>query len=205
MYMKKSDAEHLKSEFTGLLDSIRAKNHLIADHSEGDDWSFVIKTQTLIESAITNAVLSKNGENGLRKTFKSMPLVGDGASKLNFSKELGITTSAQRRFITTMASLRNQLAHNPDYGEFTFDAYINGLNQNQRKEWQQAIPWFSEYPDSKDVWAQNSLKAPKSVIYTSAFMLIALLELSSTELAVLRRIEELSIATTTELLRGISL
>ena len=202
MYVKKSDAENLlKNELTGLLDSIRAKNHLIAYHSEGDDWSFVIKTQTLIESAVTNAVLSKIGENGLQKIFKSMPLVGDGASKLNFSKELDITTSAQRRFITTLASLRNQLAHNPDYGDFTFDSYISGLNNNQRKEWQQAIHWFSDSPSSKDIWAQNSLKTPKPIIYTSAIILIAILELNSTEISVLRRINELSIETTTDFLR----
>ncbi len=89
---------------------MRAKNHLIADLSNGDDWSFVIKTQTLIESVVTHAVLAKIGEDGLRKIFQAMPLIGDEISK-QLLKELGLTTSAQRRFITKMATLRNQLAH----------------------------------------------------------------------------------------------
>lgn len=205
MYINKSDAEYLlRTKFWELLEFLRTKNHLIADHSDGDDWSFVIKTQTLIESAVTNAVLTKIGEDGLRKIFQNMPLVGDTVSKLSFSKDLGLTTSAQRRFITIMASLRNQLAHNPDYAAFTFDSYVLSLDTDRRKEWQQAIPWFAESPDSKKVWTQHTLKNPKSVIYIASFMLIGILELSAAEFSVLKKIDELSIATTTELLRSIA-
>lgn len=203
MYLKKSDAKDLlKSQIEALIASLRAKNHLISGLSDGDDWSFVIKTQTLIERAVTQAVLSKIGEERLRKTFQAMPLVGDGVSKLSLSKDLELTTSAQRRFITRMATLRNQLAHDPEYGCFTFDSYTLSLNQDRRKEWQQAMPWFAESPDSKKTWAEHAVKNPKSVIYVACFMLIGLLEVSATEVSILRRIDELSIATTTELLRG---
>lgn len=203
MYLKKSDADDLlKSNFETLIASLRAKNHLIADLTDGDDWSFVIKTQTLVERAVTHAVLSKIGEDALRKTFQALPLVGDAVSKLSLSKDLELTTSAQRRFVTRMANLRNQLAHDPDFGAFAFDSYIISLNRDQKKEWQQAIPWFAESPDSRQTWAEHAVENPKSVIYVASFILVALLELGATEASVLRRFDELSIATTTELLRG---
>jgi hypothetical protein len=206
MYVKQSDAVNLlMSEGARLFESMQAKNHLIADLSKGDDWSFVIKTQTLIESAITSAILAKIGKNELSKALQIMPLVGDGVSKLSFSKDLGLTTSAQRRFVTKMASLRNLMAHNPEYGNFTFDSYIQKLDPNQQKAWQLAIPWFADSQESKQTWHQHSLENPKSVIYIAAFMLIGLLELSATEISVLQRIDELSVATTTELLRGMDL
>lgn len=203
MYLKKSEAHDLlQSNFQALVTSLQAKNHLIADLSNGDDWSFVIKVQTLIERAVTNAVLCKIGNDGLSNTFQSMPLVGESVSKLSLSRDLDITTSAQRRFITTMATLRNRLAHDPDYGTFNFDSYIVGLNSDQKKGWKHSIPWFAVSPDSIKTWSEHALSSPKSVIYVATFMLVGLMELSAVEASVLRQVDELSVATTTELLRG---
>lgn len=205
MYIKKSDANLvLKSNVEALIESLKTKNAKIGNLSDGDDWSFVIKVQTLIESTITNALLAKIGEDGLSKTLQVMPLVGDQVSKLSLSKDLEITTSAQRRFITRMASLRNQLAHDPKHDGFTFGAYIFNFDKNQRKEWKLAIPWFSETPEFRNTWAQYSLEYPKPVIHLASFVLIALLETSASEASVLRQVDKLSIATTTELLRVIS-
>ncbi|HCE93311.1 MAG: hypothetical protein A2Z90_03975 [Burkholderiales bacterium GWA2_64_37] len=203
MYLKKSEANDLlQSNFQALVTSLQAKNHLIADLSDGDDWSFVIKVQTLIERAVTDALLYKIGNHGLSKTLLAMPLVGESVSKLSLSKDLDITTSAQRRFITTMASLRNRLAHDPDYGTFNFDSYIVNLTVEQKAGWKRSIPWFAVSPDSMQTWSEHALSSPKAVIYVATFMLVGLMELSATEASVLRQVEELSVATTTELLRG---
>lgn len=203
MYVKKSEARNLlQSGFDEYFDNLRTKNDRIFELTDGDDWSFVIKTQTMIESALTNAVLANIGEEKLRKTFQVMPLVGE-VSKLTISKDLGVTTSEQRRFITTMASLRNRLAHNPEDGEFTFAEYLASLNSDQRKSWQQSIPWFAESPEARQEWGEPVLKSAKVVIYIAATTLVALLDLSAANKSILKQIHERSIATTTELLSAL--
>jgi len=139
----------------------------------------------LVERAVTDAVLSKIGNDGLRKTLQTMPLVGESVSKLSLSKDSDITTKAQRRFIKTMASLRNRLAHDPEYGAFDFDSYITSLTGEQKGVWKRSIPWFAESPESILTWSEHALNSPKAVIHVATFMLVGLMELNATDASVL--------------------
>jgi hypothetical protein len=138
---------------------VSEKNDFLSELQGGDDWSFVIKAQALVEGSVTQAVLAHLGDNRLAKIVEVMPLVGAEVSKLAVAKELELLTAPQRRFANKMAALRNRLAHRADQASFSFEHHIASLDRNQRKEWQTSIPWFAE-DDSKEFWGSHSLRAP---------------------------------------------
>jgi hypothetical protein len=160
MYLRQKDAKDLlKSGKHELFRLVSEKNDFLNELQGGDDWSFVIKAQALVEGSVTQAVLAHLGDNRLAKIVEVMPLVGAEVSKLAVAKELELLTAPQRRFANKMAALRNRLAHRADQASFSFEHHIASLDRNQRKEWQTSIPWFAE-DDSKEFWGSHSLRAP---------------------------------------------
>lgn len=201
MYLHQEDAKDLlKTGKQELLRLVSEKNDFLSELRDGDDWSFVIKAQALVEGSVTQAVLAHLGDNRLAKIIEVMPLVGGEVSKLAIAKELELLTTPQRRFVNKMAALRNRLAHRVDQASFSFERHIASLDKHQQKEWRASIAWFAE-DDSKEFWGSYSLKTPRSVIYLSTFMLTALLAVDGNQKEINRNIEKLSIKTTSELLQ----
>lgn len=205
MYLRRNDADKLlKTKLNELFAAIdEQKGFLSALHS-GDDWSLVIKAQALVEGAITQAILSHIGDQRLLRIVEAMPLIGDEVSKLALTKDLDILTSPQRRFVKKMASIRNRLAHRTDQVSFSFDSHISELTKDQLKDWQASVPWFAESADSKQSWASILIKAPKAVVHLSTFMLVASLSAEGMQKEMTRKIDELALSTTSQLLAGLS-
>jgi hypothetical protein len=201
MYLRQKDAKDLmKSGKQELFRLVSEKNDFLNELHGGDDWSFVIKAQALVEGSVTQAVLAHLGDSRLAKIVEVMPLVGGEVSKLAVAKELELLTAPQRRFVHNMAILRNRLAHRADQASFSFERHIASLDKNQRKEWQASIPWFAE-DDLMEIWGPLSLRAPRVVIHLSTFMLTGLLAVDGKQKEINRKIDELAIKTTSELLR----
>ena len=155
MYLQRDQAQAL---FETSVATIREQLHghlsFIKELLQGDDWAFVIKTQALLEACITQAVLVHLGDERIKKTVETMPLVGDGATKLQFAKDLGLMDGPQRRFVNRMAALRNRLAHRVECVNFKFSDYIASLDRDGRKDWQESIVWFGENPASRERWCE---------------------------------------------------
>lgn len=201
MYLNRKDAEVLlKTGKQELFRLVSERNTFLGELKGGDDWSFVIKAQALVEGSVTQAVLCHLGDTRLIKIVEAMPLVGDEVSKLAVAKELQLLSSAQRRFINKMAALRNRLAHRVDQASFSFERHIESLDKNQRNDWQASIPWFAD-EDSREYWASHSLTVPRVVIHLSTFMLTALLAVDGQQKEISRKIDELAIKATSELIR----
>lgn len=201
MYLRQEDAKDLlKTGKQELLRLVSEKNDFLSELRDGDDWSFVIKAQALVEGSVTQAVLAHLGDSRLAKIIEVMPLVGGEVSKLAIAKELELLTTPQRRFINKMAALRNRLAHRVDQASFSFEHHIASLDKHQQKEWRASIAWFAE-DDSEEFWGSHSLKTPRPVIYLSTFMLTALLAIDGNQKEINRNIERLATKTTSELLQ----
>lgn len=171
------------------------------DLSEGDDWSFVIKTQALVESRLNQSIVVKLHDERIRQIIERLPLAGEGATKLHFAEELGLLDSPQRRFVRRMATLRNQLAHRVDRVNFVFADYVTSLDRNARKDWQESIVWFGEDPASKAHWRSAALSSPQSAVMMGALTLVNLLAVSDSEAWMTRSVDEASERATTELLQ----
>lgn len=121
MYLQRDQANALlQTSLTTIKERLHAHLDFVTELREGDDWSFVIKAQALLEACITEAILVRLGDDRIKKIVETMPLVGNNASKLQFAKDLGLMNASQRRFVKKLATLRNHLAHRVEYVNFKY-------------------------------------------------------------------------------------
>lgn len=205
MYLWKNQADELMhGHMQDLLSTLRGQMDFLSSLRDGDDWSFTIKAQALIEGAVTQSVLTHLGDQRIRKTVEVMPLVGGEVSKLALTKDLGLLNSVQRRFVKRMASLRNRLAHSIDCTNFEFTPYVASLNRDALKDWQESIVWFTDDRDARDIWLRLAITQPRATVYLGVSMLVALLTIDGSEKEMVRKLDEAAYKTTSEFLKGSS-
>lgn len=100
---------------------------------EEDDWSFIIKTQALLETALTHLVTVTLGREELETFVERLNLRG-GAGKLSLVKALGLLTDNHRKYLEQLAELRNKVAHKIQYVAFTLNEHLSGLNDSDLKK-----------------------------------------------------------------------
>ena len=65
MYLHRDQADELlQGHLQGLLSSLQGHQSFLNQLLDGDDWSFVIKAQALVEGFVTQAVLAHISEKG---------------------------------------------------------------------------------------------------------------------------------------------
>lgn len=99
-----------------------------------DDWSFVIKLNALFEAACAHALVTRLNAPKLIDQFARLELADRDRGKVKFLSTLGCITDEQAKFLRELAGLRNLLAHNVSHVSFTFDAYVSGMDSNQKKK-----------------------------------------------------------------------
>jgi hypothetical protein len=96
-----------------------------------DDWSFVIKLHALFEGAVTHMLLHKLGFPRLGSVLARLELGDPRIGKLAFARELDVLDEGERRFLTTLSRIRNQLVHDARRVTFQFKEYLKDLDENQ--------------------------------------------------------------------------
>src|SRR5262245_7237834 len=82
---------------------------VIADIVKHPDqqWSMVIKLNALFEAALIHVLTQALGHPRLERRFAEMP----HARRIEFAFDAGLVDADQRRFMSTLNSLRNAFAH----------------------------------------------------------------------------------------------
>ena len=204
MYLRRDQADKLlETTNKSVFDQLQKHVSFVTELLSGDDWSFVIKAQALIEACVTQAIVIRLGENRIIKMIEVMPLVGDEVSKLKIAKDLNILNSAQRKFVIHMATLRNRLAHRVDCVNFKFSEHIETLNKDGYRNWKESIVWFCNEQTEKQQWQEISIKNPRASVLMGVFMIAALLTIDDSEVNLKRAIDQAVSETTEELLKSL--
>lgn len=95
--------------------------------SDVDDWSFIIKLHALFESACTHLLLFHFKEPELAGVISRMELSNKAIGKLAFLGNLELMSRKNRRYISTLSELRNQLVHDVRNSEYSLPAMVKGL------------------------------------------------------------------------------
>ncbi|RZG09022.1 hypothetical protein EXT48_02315 [Pseudoalteromonas sp. CO348] len=133
MQVPKDEAiEMIKDAHSEMRAKFNENKDLLLKLVEEDDWSFVIKIHAFIEAMVTELIITQISDSRIKSTVERLPLSDGQASKLKMVKELNLLNSNERKFIRYFSSLRNELAHNIENVNFTFEGYINSLDKNQK-------------------------------------------------------------------------
>lgn len=178
-----------------LLASVDRPLEYLCGLNEDSDWAFVIKSQALIEAAVTQALANALDEPRVVAVMERLPLADDQIGKLAIAKELCLLESTHRRYIRRIAALRNQLAHRVEYVNFDFKPYLESLNQAQRKEWRESLCWFCKSQESKAAWSNVAENDPRTSIWLSTLLLVAYLGVGNAERDAARKLREATQAT----------
>jgi hypothetical protein len=99
-----------------------------------DDWSFVIRSHALVESAVTH-LLSQVVDPRLSRVFRAMPLGGGRASRLACIDALAIFDSPTIEFVRRLSDLRDRLLHDVADIRFSLADFFAGLSPGERCRW----------------------------------------------------------------------
>jgi len=108
-----------------------------------DDWSFIIKVHALLEAAISHLLCRVLGRNELAEVLCFVELSDKRAGKMAFVRALGLLEKPDRRFISSLSELRNQLVHKVRNADFDLQAHVNGLTPEKFKAFAQNFDSFS--------------------------------------------------------------
>jgi len=107
-----------------------------------DDWSFVIKLHSLIESVTSSLLVYHFKDKRLESIFKRIELSNKSVGKIAFLKALGLLRESNRRYIVKLSELRNQIVHNVSHYNLSLQGYVSKLDKNQLKSFSLAFSPF---------------------------------------------------------------
>lgn len=97
-----------------------------------DDWSLVIKSHALIESACSDMLCHYFGKYELADIFSQLEMSNKRTGKIAFISALGLLSKKERRFISELSELRNLIVHNASNTVFSLQSYIHGLSKEKQ-------------------------------------------------------------------------
>lgn len=166
------DSEELEAEIglpKGFLKQLK----------DEDDWSFVIKSTVLIEASISTWLVDHLQQAELKKPLSFIDIGHPRYGKIELVNALGLTTSFDRKFLTTLIELRNKLAHGIENILFSFDCYVSNLDSNQKKQFAKSISYV--YIDESDTGealyppVEEMLSSAKEAIYLGVIFFMAII------------------------------
>jgi len=85
-----------------------------------DDWSFVLKSHSLIEACVMHAFESRFQECSIREFLKYISM----AKRVDLAEQLGVLSKDMLGPIRMLSRIRNDLAHDVEQVKFTFDTHL---------------------------------------------------------------------------------
>ena len=78
---------------------------------EEDDWSFVLKLQALLESAVSDLITRSLQRSELTDIFSQLAMSGEATGKIAFVKALNLLPNGHIEFIKALSKIRNEVVH----------------------------------------------------------------------------------------------
>lgn len=121
-------------EFLAVEEALGLPAKFIENLITEDDWSLVIKVHSLLESACSDMLSLFFGKPELVDIFSQMEMSNKKTGKLAFISNLNLLSKKERRFISQLSELRNQLVHNAKNVTFSLQKHFENLSTEQRKK-----------------------------------------------------------------------
>ena len=202
MLVDKHEAKDLfQNEFTNTLLLQKINCEFLLDLLKDNDWSMIIKSHALIESLITELIISKTEEEKIKPLIERLPLSDEQIGKLKIIKDYELLSKEQISFIKRFSSLRNNLVHNFENIDFDLKHYVSSMDKNQKSAWGKAITWFTTDEDHQ-YWITGSINSPKITLWMSILMLASSVFLDSEELKIGSKIQTLAKETTDKIIQN---
>lgn len=192
MYIDRDKAEKLlEASEKDTIDGIKGQSDFLLSLLDGDDWSLVIKSHALIESIVTELIVTRIDEPRTRAFVERLPLSNAETGKLRLAKDFDLIGTNARSFVKAFSALRNSLVHKIENVTFDFSVYVETLDENRKRQWQFDYSWYEREEDyaGKGNWKSMSLSKPRWAVFMAVFMFATLHSLKTSELKTSKSIQ----------------
>lgn len=134
-----------------------------------DDWSLIVKLNSLIETACSAMLANALGKPELIDVFSQVQTGNVKNGKLAFISALKLLTNKEIKFIETLAWFRNHLVHNIGSTQKNIAEHLESLNKKRKIECQKNLN-ISEsmtYKGINYVGSEATANFPKLTIWMS--------------------------------------
>ena len=153
----------------------------------------IIKSHALIETLVTELILSKIEKSKLRSLIERLPLSDTEIGKIKIAKDYALLSSEERKFIKTFSELRNKSVHKFENIDFNLTNYVDSLDRNQKQSWKQSwkqsFTWFENSKTTEKSWKEKTLSSPKIAVWLSPYMFVATTVVKINELNTMTKID----------------
>ncbi|HCF0004491.1 TPA: hypothetical protein NH571_001271 [Pseudomonas aeruginosa] len=200
MYVYKDEATALLRESAdSMVATIERHRDKLFDLVNETDWALVIKLHATLEATVTQLVVAYTADE-LKPVVERLPLSDAQVGKAKMGVDLGVIEPSMYIFIRRFSELRNDLVHDTANMDLDLKAYVDSLDQNQRKRWKKALVWTEGDEGKRAELESAMLTNPRTTLYIMAFTLILILATTAEEPKAKRQIQELAEKTTRQLL-----
>src|SRR5438874_573242 len=112
-----------------LESDLNLPSGFVANLANEDDWSFIVKAHALVEAALTHALIAALRREPLRDTIARM----GPTQKLRFAEPLGLIDARERHCLEALFAIRNLLAHDISFVQFSLKDYVASLSEDRRR------------------------------------------------------------------------
>jgi hypothetical protein len=158
---------------------------------EGDDWAFVIESGTLIEAALTQAIVEALGRPDLREFVGEMSLRGR-AGRMTLAKQLNLLNAMESKLAERVSDVRNDFAHDVRYVRMTLGEYFKA-KPVRVEELVEAVG-FWEHTPSKQVHGNARIgleTSPKHILWLAVVRFLSGVHRSASKVKLDRLLDEL--------------
>ncbi|MCC6298623.1 MAG: hypothetical protein IT314_04955 [Anaerolineales bacterium] len=155
-----------------------------------DDWSFIIKLNSLVEAAISDLIVEALADKKLDKFIRKLNLQGD-KGKLGVIKALNLLDDEYQSFVRRLAELRNTFAHNISYVSLDLQKYA--IDTNQVQSWSKSFSLGVneiEFDERKLDNAEYMRENPKKFIWTTGLICLATIRVRQLQQAEIHSLKE---------------
>jgi len=159
---------------------VGVRRGFLASLLKEDDWSFIIKIHALLEAAVSYLLCKTLGRDELAEVFPYVELSEKRAGKMAFVKALNLLEEPDRRFVSSLSELRNQLVHKVKNVEFDLKKHIGEMPPEQLASFAKKFNSFSkgeevDYQGKKMPPEEVFRRDPKTAIWWSAMVTVAII------------------------------
>jgi hypothetical protein len=156
---------------------------------EPDDWSFVIKLASFVETALSHVLTEAIGRVELDQLIASLQMTDDRRGKLGLAKRLYLIDTHRVKFFKVVARMRNGFVHDVRGVDLRIETWVNSLPAGEHSDvWRSLLRGYTVeryVEDPKDgqlVSAENFAKTyPRFAVWTSAIQSLSLLYQATTK------------------------
>ena len=127
-----TDAETLEEAAQQLEQELGLTKGFFSGLLKEDDWSFIVKLESLIESACTYLLVKATNQPSLEDIFSRLEIANKYTGKVAFIKALNLLDERDRAFVHALATLRNTLVHDVrNVASFSLSIHVDKLDNQQ--------------------------------------------------------------------------